>query len=292
MPVTVVTDSASGIPTEIVDRLGIMVVPLYLSVGDESRPEASSDIADMNRRLSLGPAPVSTSQPSPADFAAAFEAVRGDVLAVLISSRMSSTLHAAELGRGLAQGTGTRRSIQIVDSGSNSMQEGFAVIAAAECARGGGDIEACRDAALASVARSRFLFAPRRLDDLVAGGRIADAVGLLGSALRIVPILTASDGVTGVAGVARSRSRALDRMAELMRRDIETRGLARVAVQVIADVDEAEEFAATVVAPMVGSPVEVIPIPASIAVHVGPAIGLVYETVEPLHLPPPPKRPA
>lgn len=128
MPVTVVTDSASGIPTEIVNRFGITVVPLYMNLGDESRPETPSDIADMNRRLSSGPVPVSTSQPSPVDFATAFETADGDVLAVLISSRMSSTLHTAELGFELARGTGTQKRIEIVDSGSNSMQEGFAVI--------------------------------------------------------------------------------------------------------------------------------------------------------------------
>lgn len=282
MAVTIVTDSASGIPLEEVRRYGIRMVPLSIAEGGDARPETGIDVLDVHRRLSAGPVEATTSQPSPADFARAFQEAEGDVVAVLISGGMSSTLDSAGLGAAMARDRGCANRIEIVDSRSNSMQEGFAVLAAARCAAEGGGADECREAALASVARSRFLFAPERLDDLVQGGRIAGAVGLVGSLLRIVPILTAADGATGVAGVARSRAGALARMVELMKRDIARAGLARVVVQWIADEAEASRVASQIIAPIAGCEVPVVPVPASIAVHVGPALGLTYETVEPL----------
>jgi DegV family protein with EDD domain len=280
MAVAIITDSASGIPAS--DGHGIGVVPLHLIEDGVSRPESAVESSAIHARLVDGPLAITTSQPSPADFARAFEAAGTDVVAVLISSEMSSTFEAARLGLGIAREHGFAHRVELVDSRSNSMQEGFAVQAAAACAAAGGDTAACRDAALGSVCRSRFLFAPARLDDLVQGGRIAAAVGLVGSALRVVPILTAKNGVTGVAAVARSSARAISRMVELMRRDVEAAGLARIVVAWIGDDSEAQRVATNIVAPIAGTDVRVQPVPACIAVHVGPAIGLAYETIEPL----------
>jgi DegV family protein with EDD domain len=203
-------------------------------------------------------------------------------VAVLLSSKMSGAIRSAELGAELVRQIHPEALITIVDSESNSMQEGFAVLAAAEYARGGGDAAACVAAARASVARSRLLFAPRSLDLLARGGRISNAAALMGQVLSIAPILTAKDGSTGVAGVVRTHRRALERMTSLMLRDVERCGLARVVVQAVVDLEEASAFARDVIEPIAGSVVPVIPVPASVGVHVGPAIGLAYETVEPL----------
>jgi DegV family protein with EDD domain len=195
---------------------------------------------------------------------------------------MSGTSQSAELGADLARERYPGARISLVDSTSNSMQEGFAVSAAAECAATGGDLAACEAAALASVARSRFLFTPRSLDNLARGGRISSAAALMGGALRIVPILTASGGTTGVAGVVRTRTQAMRRMAAIMRRDIERCGVARAVVQVVADADDAARFAREWIEPVVGRAVQIVPVPASVGIHVGPAIGVAYETVDPL----------
>jgi DegV family protein with EDD domain len=285
MAVRIITDTASGLPRDNAERLNIATVALYLNEGGSTVRDTDIDVPGLYARIAEGGPLPTTSQPTPEDFAAAFaEATRDgdDALAVLISAKMSGTMSAAELGAELVRQQHPGVRIALVDSESNSMQEGFAVLAAAECAQGGGDMDACVAAAKASVRRSRFLFAPRTLDYLARGGRISNAAALLGHMLTIAPILTAKDGTTGIAGVVRSHRRALERMAALLKQDVERCGLSRIFVQAVVELEEATAFAREFIEPIARAAVPVVPVPAVVGIHVGPAIGLAYETVEPL----------
>ena len=285
MPVSVVTDSASYLPADIRERLNIREVSLYVRENGSSVRETELDTAEFYSRLATSEGLPTTSQPSPEDFAQAFEEAAADgsqVLAVLISSGMSSTVDTAKMAAGLARERVEGLSVTVVDTRANCMQEGFAVIAAAEAAAEGRPLEECERAARESMRRSRFLFTPRSLEYLRRGGRISRAGALLGSTLGITPILTAEDGTTGVAGRVRTQSRALDEIARLMRADVDRCGLKQAVVQGIVDLDRAAEFARSHIEPIVGGEVPVIPIGPVIGLHVGPAVAVTYETVEPL----------
>ena len=285
MGVVTITDSANALPAADLERLGILVVPISVIEGGASTPESEIDLAAFQQCLAGVATVPTTSQPSPEAFARVFDeaaAAGDDVIAVLMSARLSGTYHSAELGAALARERHPSARITLVDSRSNSMQEGFAVLAAAECAAAGGTLEECEAAALASVVRSRFLFSPVSLEYLGRGGRLLGAASLVGSILRIVPVLTAADGVTGVAAVVRSQHKALAKMAAVMRADVERCGIRRAAVQVITSAEVAADFARELIEPITGFAVPVVPVGAAVSVHVGPAVGVAYETVRPL----------
>lgn len=285
MGVTVLTDSASSLAQEDIARFGIDIVPLRMVENGVSTPDTEVDLHAFYRRLPTLRSVPSTSAPSPAEFAEAFarEVERGDdVVAVLISSKLSSTFEAAELGVSMVREQHPNARIELVDSESNSMQEGFAVLAAAECAQAGGSFGECVAAARATLPRTRFLFAPASLDYLARGGRISEARRLLGSVLKITPILTAVDGNTAVAATVRTHTRALKRIAELMRADVQRCGIKRAFVQPVVDHEGAARFARELIEPIVGFTVPVVDVPLVVGIHVGPAIGVAYETVEPL----------
>jgi DegV family protein with EDD domain len=247
--------------------------------------ETDVDAASFYRRLPDARSLPTTSQPSPEDFARAFVDALADgfdVLAVLISGAMSGTVSSAEAAAQMVRDASPGARIAVLDSRANCMQEGFAVLAAARAAEAGGSLAECEAAARESMRRGRFLFAPASLDQLRRGGRISAAASLLGSLLRIVPVLTAQDGETAVAGRARTREAAMRTIASLMRADVDRCGLKQVVVQTIADTAAAIEFGRTHIEPIAGGPVPVIPIGPVIGLHVGPAVGIAYETVEPL----------
>lgn len=285
MGVTIVTDSASSVAPEDLARSGIDVVPLRIVERGVSTPDLEIDVRDFYHRLpGIRPVPT-TSAPSPAEFAEVFErnVARGDdVVAVLISSKLSMTFEAAELGASLVRERYPDAHIELVDSESNSMQEGFAVLAAAGRARQGGTPEDCAQAARATLPRTRFLFAPASLDYLARGGRISEAKRLLGSVLKITPVLTALDGSTAVAATVRTQRRALGRIAELMRADVQRCGIRRAVVQAVVDREGAARFARDPIERITGFAVPVIDVPLVVGIHVGPAIGVAYETAEPL----------
>jgi len=218
MPVRVITDSASYLPPDLRRRLNIAEVPIYVREGESMAPETEIGVAAFYQRLVKSPALQTTSQPSPEDFMKAFSgaiADGSDVIAVLISGGMSGTVASADTAAQLVREMSPGARIAVVDSRANCMQEGFAVLAAARTAEAGGSLEECERAARESMRRSRFLFTPVSLDYLRRGGRISAAAALLGSVLHIVPVLTAKDGETGVAGRTRTRARAWSIIARL-----------------------------------------------------------------------------
>jgi DegV family protein with EDD domain len=285
MAVSIVTDTASSISDTDRERLGLGIVPLHVTAEGAPVPEAELLDPAFYARLEKLDALPTTSQPSPEEFVTVFRRVleKGhDILAVLISGGLSSTVESAVLAADMLRKEHADARIDIVDSRSNSMEEGFAVLSAAEAAASGGTLDECRHAAEETMRRTRFLFTPHTLEYLRRGGRITGASGLVSMMLKIAPILTAEHGETGIAGVARSGRAARAKVASLMRRDVESHGLLRAVVQYVADHEGAARFATEIVEPIVGAAVPIVPIHPVVGIHVGPAVGVAYETVEPL----------
>ena len=89
------------------------------------------------------------------------------------------------------------------------------MLAAARAAKRGASLEEVT-AAAEGVARRVILFATlKTLEHVHRGGRLGEAAALLGSQLRIVPILDLGAGRVRVAAVTRSWQNALERLVEL-----------------------------------------------------------------------------
>ncbi|PKQ19864.1 MAG: hypothetical protein CVT66_08030 [Actinobacteria bacterium HGW-Actinobacteria-6] len=285
MAVRVVTDSASSISNADNERLSITTIPILVLVDGIAVPEAELRATDFHVRLAGLPVLPRTSQPAPEDFAEVFRRIvdGGDeALAILISAGMSGTVQSAELAATLVRSERPNARIEVVDSRSNSLEEGFAVLAAAEAAALGEPLGECVRAAKETIRRTRFLFALRSLEYLRRGGRISGAAGLLGIMLHIAPVLTADKGATGVATVARNVGSAWTKIGALMRKDVERYGIRQAAVQFFGDSEDAARFLTQFIAPIVGGEVSVVPIHPVVGLHVGPAVGVVYETERPM----------
>lgn len=291
MSVPIVTDSTNYLPAAERDRYGIRVVPLHVHDADEMRAETDIDVAAFYRRLEDMRTLPTSSQPSPDALASAFRSALDDVtgadgepsvLSVFISSRMSGTVQAAELAASLVRAERPGASVTVLDTESNCMQEGYAVLAAAEAAAQGATPDECVMAARQTIARTRFIFSPTSLEYLRRGGRISGAASFLGGLLQVAPILTVEHGETAPVMRVRTHAKALAEMGARMQADVERCGFRRACVHSIALQETAEHFAREIVEPIAGGHVDVIEIGPVIGLHVGPAAGVVYETAEPL----------
>lgn len=281
MSVSLVTDSVASIPADLVSSYHLDVVSLYVNDGDSNLPDAEIDHEDFFRRLADMAHIPTSSQPCVETLVESFRSAieRGsDVLGVFLSSKMSGTVETARLAADIVREQFPSARIEIVDSRSNSMQEGFAVLAAAKAAEAGETIERCIEAAKETIARTRYLFTPASLEYLRKGGRIGNASALLGTLLQIRPILTVEDGVTTQFAKVRTVAKALNEIAAQFARDVADKGLRDVVVHYIGDRAPAEKFAAEQIEPVAGRPVRVEPVSPVIGVHVGPAVAVVYET--------------
>ncbi|HEY6744477.1 MAG TPA: DegV family protein [Mycobacteriales bacterium] len=192
--VAVVTDSTAYLPDGLADRLSIRVVPLQVVLGGRSGAEGSEVTPAQVASALASWVPVSTSRPTPAQFASVYQDAldRGasEVVSLHLSRELSGTWDSARLA---AAEVGSDR-IRVVDSRSAAMGLGFAVLAAAQAAAAGGSQEQVYEAAVGTAERTTTLFYVDTLEHLRRGGRIGAAQALLGTALSVKPILHVQEG--------------------------------------------------------------------------------------------------
>jgi DegV family protein with EDD domain len=221
--VSVVTDSTSYLPPDLIERNGIAVVPLYVVFGgDRTVPEVEiTDYPAFFEELRLAEKLPTTSQPSVGDFTAVFEpllADGGEVVSIHISGGLSGTPEAARQAKEALtrDGKGGER-IEVVDSTTAAGGLGFMVLAAAKAARDeGASAKEVAEHVAAARKELRLWFAIDTLEFLKRGGRIGAASAWIGSTLKVKPILTVENEMTPVERV-RTSSRAFERLVEYAR---------------------------------------------------------------------------
>lgn len=221
MTVRIVTDSTADIPPEQAKALGIMVVPLTVSFGDEDYLDGVNlDNATFYQKLQTSKVTPRTSQPPPAAFAEAFSSLINEgadsILAILVSSKLSGTYQSARTGLDSLPDDVRKIPIEIVDSATVSMGMGFAVMEAAKEAQQGDSLEEILTRLRSRLARTQILFVLDTLEYLKRGGRVGGAKAFLGNMLSVKPILAIKDGTVKGIEQPRTRSKANARITQLV----------------------------------------------------------------------------
>jgi DegV family protein with EDD domain len=240
-----VTDSTSYLPRELLDRWEIREVGLYVGWDGDLRPEHEYDLDAFYVRLRESSTLPATSQPSVGDFRACFEPLVGagrDVVSVHLASGLSGTWESAtEAARIMADERYSGR-IEVVDSQTGAGGLGCLVVAAARAAEQGAELDAVVDAVRQARERLEMWFCLDTLEYLRRGGRIGAAKAMVGTALKVKPILTFGTEITPV-GRTRTRRRALELM-EAYLDELHDRGATDWIVQHAQSPEAAEHLVA------------------------------------------------
>jgi DegV family protein with EDD domain len=214
--VAVVTDSTADLPRDLAEELGIRVVPLSVTFGTETFISGVTiDHEGFYERLGTSDRLPTTSQPTPAWFEEAYADCVDDGLDAAVSLHVSSALSGTvALARARAGEAGLP--VEVVDSRLVGGSLGLAVLAAHRVAEAGGDVADVVAAAERVRSRVTSLLVVDTLDYLKRGGRLTGAQALMGSMLRVKPLLHLADGRVEVLERARTWTRALDRLADLV----------------------------------------------------------------------------
>ncbi len=284
--IRIVTDSTASIPHEVAQANGIEVMSMFVNRDGVEYEDATMDIDVFYRDIydMVDNIPKS-SQPSQGRMEALFNEIAeaGDqLLGVFMSSKMSGTVDGALRAARSVAAHHIDFEFRIIDTSSNSFDEAWPVFAAVSGRDAGCSLDKCCELVKQSMCASRWLFTPESLRFLRAGGRIGRASALLGNLMKLCPILTVSDGETATFAKVRTQKKALAAMARKVAEDIEAYGFKNAVVHYIGSPAEAEKWAREAIEPIVGCEVPVIPVSPCIGVHVGPAIGVVYECLKAL----------
>jgi DegV family protein with EDD domain len=266
MTVAVVTDSASDLPPDAAQAARIAVVPLnvhFAAQGFRAGLDLSS--ADFWDRMLEPDAPFpTTSAASPAAFQEAFEKAFAGVAEAIVCVDVSETLSGTIKSARVAAGLMPDREIHVVDSRSASMGTGLLALLAADLAREGKPAAQIVDELGRRLPDVDLFVAVDTLEYLRRGGRISGARAAIGTLLSVKPIITIRDGLVDVADRPRTRSRARERVIELLT----ARRVERLAILYAPPADPAA-FRDEVVARLPGG-ID----PAGVSVElIGPSVG-------------------
>ena len=188
--IAIVADSTTDLPEAEAFRLGVVAVPLTLSIGDDEYLDGVDiTLEGFVHQLQTTTGVPRSSQPAASDFAATYQRLleyREGVVSIHIAGAMSGTVQSA---RNAAVQVDAQR-VRVVDSCSVSVGTGLLVRAAGEAIASGASLDEVQ--ALAErVKRDITIFGTvRSLDFAVRGGRISARAARLVGALHLTPIIT------------------------------------------------------------------------------------------------------
>jgi DegV family protein with EDD domain len=231
--VAVVTDSLAWLPEPVAKEYNIRIVPLHVHFGTEQYTE-TVDITtrEFYQRLRSGVSP-KTSQPAVGEFLAAYreagEQARA-ILSVHASSKLSGTCNAATTAAALFREERPDIRIETLDTRQIATAQGIVAVQAARLAASGASFESIVAGARDLMPKTRVLLMVESLEYLRRGGRIGQAQAFLGSLLHIRPILTVVEGEVAPLERARTRSKAIQRLVDLLEVHAQGRPLGHVGV--------------------------------------------------------------
>lgn len=268
-----VTDSTAYLPKETIRRHDIRVVPLYVHFGETAfREGVDLSNGEFFDRLKAAPVLPTTSQPSAGEFYEVFKELTDEgheIITLTISSKLSGTWNSAMAAKEMLPDAG----ISVIDSLSTSVGLQLMIEAAINAAANGATRQQIVDRIEQIKKNMKFLFVVDTLEYLAKGGRIGNAKALLGTLLKVKPILILQDGAIEPCEQVRSKRKALVRMLDLVEEHLGGQSpQARVAITNALVTDEAQALAQELTERLSCTEPPIADIGPVIGTHTGPGV--------------------
>jgi len=240
--VAIVTDSTAYIPKDLIEKYQITTAPQVLIWSDKTyRDGVDIQPEEFYTRLKTATEMATTSQVTIASFKDIFSSLLDEgkeILAVLISEKLSGTIDSAVQAREMLPGA----AIEIVNSKTTAMALGFTALTAARAAEEGASLAECKAAAEKATQHTGVVFAVDTLEFLHRGGRIGGGSRFLGTALQLKPILEVTGGQVEAIERVRTRSKSLQRVVQIIEERIAGRTPVRLATLHANAPDDAQKL--------------------------------------------------
>ena len=214
MSIKIVVDSISDMPSELITKYGINVMPLIVRFGENEYKDGVDLTADkFYERVAAGEWPA-TSVPSVGEFAELYERLASDsdgIISIHVSSKLSGTYNSAVQGAGHIE---SECPIEVVDSQQASMGIGMLALVAAKSVENGDDLPTVVSKVNSAIPKVQCFALLDTLEYLQRGGRIGKGAALVGGLLNFKPILRLSDGEVYPYARPRSRKKGIKKLIE------------------------------------------------------------------------------
>ncbi len=279
--IAIVTDTDSSLPFDLAEQYHIQQVPIMIQFGEESfRDGYDIDSRAVFERIDREKRLPKTAAPAPGQFtqafARAFDAGAQEILCLSISAQMSATYAAARQAAELLP----EKRIEIMDTRTLSMGQGYMALAAAEAVAGGASLKEAK--VIAEEIRGRtFLFGSlATLKYIAMSGRVSSLAAGMAGLLDIKPILTLRNDKLELLERVRTQRKSWARMVELCQEKAAGKRLEKLAILHVNDPTGAQEvekmLCATLPCPPAITRGEVLP---GLSIHTGAGTVIVVGVV-------------
>jgi len=240
--VAIVTGSGHGLPEKLVKEYDINLFPFGISIEDKNYKDGIDITPDKLLKIiynkKVNP---KTSAPSPLDLANIYKSLKEEgksIVSILMSSKLSAaTLEAAKKAK---EDVGD--DIEIIDSLQAGPGKELIVLEAAKLAKAGKSKEEVIAYTKKVISRTNSVYGIPDLVYLYRGGRIGRAKVLMGSMMKVIPIVAIRDMEGSVSPVGRARNmfQVNEKIVESIKMDLEKLEANKVKSFVIGHADNKE----------------------------------------------------
>ena len=244
MTIAIITDTDSSLPPALAEKFHIQQVPISIQFGEDVfYTNVDIDDKQVFKRIDVEEKLPTTAAPSPGSFVDAYkqafesETVEA-IICLCVSGEISATYSAAKLA---AQESPEKR-IEVVDTRSLTMGQGFMAIAAAEALQGGASMDEAVAVAMDTGRRAHVYGALATLKYLSMSGRVSHLAAGMAGMLNIKPILAMQNGKLDLLEKVRTQKKAWARVIELVKQDVGSMEIERMAILHVTAEEDARKF--------------------------------------------------
>jgi DegV family protein with EDD domain len=228
--IAVVTDSVACIPADLVNKYNIHVAPVQI-IWDREKYQDGIDLSakEFYTRLRTSKTLPTTSSGIQGEFLTIFESLRQKVdgiVTIVLTGALGAAYSSANNAKEMVEDI----PIEIIDTRTAMMAQGFVVLAAAKVAAEGGTIEEVAKAAQEIIPEVHLIWTMDTLEYMRRGGRISLPQAILASWLNVKPIVAINEGKVVPVAKVRKRPRAIDKLLELTEQKMSGKGPLHMAV--------------------------------------------------------------
>lgn len=213
--IRIVTDSAADLTKEMIEKYGITVVPLTVTIdGKEYAEGVDISPEEFYQKMDASAELPKTSQPTPGLFKDAFSQFGPDdqVLCLTLSSKLSGTYQSAVLAKDMVEAD-----VTVFDTLGGTLAQGMQVLKAAEMAEAGKSMDEILKSLADFRENMKIVVLLETIENVVKGGRLSKFQGTLARFLDIKVILEAIDGKVEISEKVRGKKKFHRRAIEMIR---------------------------------------------------------------------------
>jgi len=188
MGIKIITDNCCDLPDNLIKKYDIGIVNLLVRFGDRVYQPSELDNAAFYEKMRLSRILPQTSQPAVEEMTRAYSEALADeseVIAIHMSSGISGTFHGGQVAKKMLDNP----RLHMFDSKKASVGLGLMVVEAARMAEQGDSLRNIMGRLTEMQQRLECIFVVGSMENLIKGGRISRAKGIIADVLDIKPVL-------------------------------------------------------------------------------------------------------